>query len=311
MGVDPETVALVALLQLGRRSCAEYRQLVERAGGAAEVLARELASHGSQITLLPADPVPLLDRARADLERWQASGIALSTVLNDDYPRNLRDVDDRPPLVFVAGSLEPRDDRSIAVVGARQASPEGVELSSTFAADFVAAGYTVISGLAAGIDTAAHEAALRNGGRTLGVIGTGLSHSYPPQNAALQRRIAEQSAVVSQFWPESPPSRVSFPRRNAVMSGLSRGSVLVEASDRSGARVQARLALAHGRPVFLLRRLLDQPWALELSARNGVHVVDTSAEVIGLIDAQRAEGARADTTADAPSRPSTRSSCRP
>ncbi len=311
MRVNPETVAFVALLRLGRRRWDEYRQLVERAGSAAEVLQRELATHGSQTTLLLADPSPLLGRARAELERWHADGIALSTVLDEHYPRNLRDVDDRPPLLFVAGNLEPRDDRSIAVIGAREASPEGLKLSSAFASHFAGADYTVISGLAAGVDTAAHEAALRYGGRTLAVIGTGLMHSYPPRNAALQQRIAEQSAVVSQFWPESPPTRASFPMRNAVMSGLSRGSVVVEASDRSGARVQARLALAHGRPVFLLRRLLDQPWARELSARRGVHVVDTPAQVIGLLETPRAESGAAETTADPPSRASTRSSCPP
>jgi DNA processing protein len=309
MRVDPETVALVALLRLGRRSWHEYGQLVERGGSAAELLQRELSSHGRQTTLLPVDPAPLLDRATAEVERWQADGIAVSTVLDENYPRNLRDVDDRPPFLFVAGSLEARDERAIAVIGAREASPEGLELSSAFAAHFVGAGYTVISGLAAGVDTAAHEAALRNGGRTLGVIGTGLRHSYPPQNAGLQQRIAAQAAVVSQFWPESPPTRASFPMRNAVMSGLSRGSVVVEASDRSGARVQARLALAHGRPVFLLRRLLDQPWARELSATVGVHVVDTPAQVVGLIEVPRPEGPGVDTTADAPSRRSTRSSC--
>jgi DNA processing protein len=311
MRVDPETVALVALLRLGRRSWHEYGELVERASSATAVLERDLGSHGNQTTLLPADPVPLLERAREEVERWQRRGIALSTVLDEKYPGNLRDVDDRPPILFVAGNLKPRDDRSIAVIGARDASPEGLKLSSAFAAEFVGAGYTVISGLAAGIDTAAHERALRDGGRTLGVIGTGLSHSYPPQNAALQQRIAEQCAVVSQFWPESPPTRASFPRRNAVMSGLSRGSVVVEASDRSGARVQARLALAHGRPVFLLRRLLDQPWARELSARSGVHVVDTPAQVIGLIEPPRAQSSGAQIRADAPRRSSTRSSCPP
>jgi DNA processing protein len=311
MRVKPETVAVVALLRLGRRSWDEYGQLVERVGSAAEVLERELATDGSQTTLLPADPAPFLDQARAEVQRWQADGIALSTVLDEDYPRNLRGVGDRPPLLFVAGSLEAGDDRSIAVIGARQASPEGLKLSSAFAAHFVGAGYTVISGLAAGVDTAAHEAALRNGGRTLGVIGTGLNHAYPPQNAALQQRIAEEAAVVSRFWPESPPTRASFPMRNAVMSGLSRGSVVVEASDRSGARVQARLALAHGRPVFLLRRLLGQPWAQELSARTGVHVVETPAQVIGLIEAPRSDGAGAETTADASRRPSPRSSCPP
>jgi DNA processing protein len=123
------------------------------------------------------------------------------------------------------------------------------------------------------------------------VIGTGLAHSYPPQNAALQRRIADESAVVSQFWPEQPPTRQSFPMRNAVMSGLALGTVVVEASPRSGARVQARRALAHGRPVFLVRALLSQPWARELAAAPGVHVVDAPGEITTTIERRNATDA--------------------
>ena len=169
--------------------------------------------------------------------------------------RTSRTVHDRPPLLFVAGRLTTADERSVAVIGARRASDEGRAVAAEFAAELTAAGWVVVSGLAAGIDTAAHRAALEHGGRTLAVIGTGLQHSYPPENAELQRTIAQRGAVISQFWPDSPPTRQSFPMRNAVMSGISRGSVLIEASERSGARVQARLALAHGRPVFLHERV--------------------------------------------------------
>jgi DNA processing protein len=142
----------------------------------------------------------------------------------------------------------------------------------------------VVSGLAAGIDTAAHRAALEVGARTVAVIGTGLRHAYPPENAALQRRIAAGAAVVSQFWPETPPARASFPMRNAVMSGFALATVVVEASHRSGARLQTRLALAHGRPVFLLAPLLAQTWARELAQRPGVHVVTEAAQITTTID---------------------------
>ena len=145
-------------------------------------------------------------------------------------------------------------------------------------------GYVVVSGLAAGIDTAAHRAALEMGARTVAVIGTGLRDAYPPENAALQRRIAASGAVVSQFWPETAPARASFPMRNAVMSGFARGTVVVEASHRSGARLQTRLALAHGRPVFLLAPLLAQTWARELAQRPGVHVVTEAAEITAAIE---------------------------
>jgi DNA processing protein len=116
------------------------------------------------------------------------------------------------------------------------------------------------------------------------VIGTGLRHSYPPQNAGLQRRIATKGAVVSQFWPDAPPTRKSFPLRNAVMSGLSLGTLVVEASFRSGARLQARLALAHARPVFLWSTLLDEPWAREIAQRPGVYVVDEATQVMETIE---------------------------
>ena len=207
------------------------------------------------------------------------------TVLDGGYPANLRQVRDRPPLLFIAGALEQADDRSIAIIGARRASAEGLTVAASFASEFVRNDFTVVSGLAAGIDRAAHEAALAHGGRTVAVIGTGLLHqSYPPENAELQRQIAARCAVVSQFWPDAPPTPKTFPMRNAVMSGLSRGSVVIEAGERSGARVQARLALAHGRPVFLLERLLGQEWARELARREDVHVVTCAQDVIAEVE---------------------------
>jgi DNA processing protein len=285
MTVDAETVALVALLRRGRRRHQDYARLVEQAGGAQIVLERELGVESAQTALFaPAQP-PWLATARAAIDEWQARGIRLVTVLDERYPANLRQVDDRPPLLFIAGALERADDRSIAIIGARQASAEGLRLAGTFAAEFVSNDFTVLSGLAAGIDRAAHEAALARGGRTVAVIGTGLLHqSYPPENSELQRRIAARCAVISQFWPDSPPTKKTFPMRNAVMSGLGQGSVVIEASERSGARVQARLALAHGRPVFLLKRLLEQEWARELARHEGVHVVTCAQDVIAQVE---------------------------
>lgn len=285
MTVDPDTLALIALLRSGHRSQQDYVRRVEQAGSAQAVLDRELGADGRQAVLFAPEPPAWLDTVRAEAHDWLARGLALVTVLDERYPANLRGVHDRPPLLFVAGALEQADDRSIAVIGARRASAEGLRLARSFASEFVRGGYTVASGLAAGIDTAAHEAALAHGGRTVAVIGTGLLHqSYPPENAELQRQIAAQCAVVSQFWPDTPPTQKTFPMRNAVMSGLSRGSVVIEAGERSGARVQARLALAHGRPVFLLERLLGQEWARELARREGVHVVTCAQEVVAEVE---------------------------
>jgi DNA processing protein len=203
----------------------------------------------------------------------------LVTVLDDGYPDNLRAVHDRPPLLFFSGSLEPADDRAVAVVGARRASPGGIAAARSLAEQLTKSGFTVVSGLAAGIDAAAHAGALTADGRTLAVLGTGLRRNYPPENAALQRRIAAECAVVSQFWPDSPPTRRSFPMRNAVISGLSLATVVVESSQTGGSRLQARLALEQGRPVFLWHRLLEQPWGREFARRPGVKVVHSAEEI--------------------------------
>jgi DNA processing protein len=279
-----DRAALVALLRNARRPWHEYAEAVEQAGSALPVLDQELGAVEDQTSLLPEDAEPLLERAERDILAWKAQGFELWTVLDQEYPTNLRTVFDRPPFVFVSGRLATLDTRSIAVIGARRASAAGLAAASDLARALTSSGYVVVSGLAAGVDTAAHEATLAAGGRTVAVIGTGLGHAYPPENAALQRRIAAQGAVVSQFWPEAGPSRTSFPQRNAVMSGLALGTVVVEASHRSGARMQTRLALAHGRPVFLRRALLEQPWARELARRPGVQVVDDPSEIVQTIE---------------------------
>jgi DNA processing protein len=280
-----ERAALVALLRNGKRPWQLYADLVEEAGSALAVLEEESQQDAGQASLFPADHRSALRTARDEIEAWETHGLELLTVLDPGYPDNLRAVHDRPPLIFVAGSLKPTDSRAVAVVGARTPSPEGVKTASAIATHLAARDYAVASGLAAGIDTAAHTAALTAGGRTLAVIGTGLNRSYPPENAALQRRIAAEGAVISQFWPDAPPSRRSFPMRNAVMSGLALTTVVVEASHTSGSRMQARLALAHGRPVCLLGSLVEQhEWARAFAQLPGAHVVRSPEEITDVVE---------------------------
>ncbi len=282
----PEAAALVVLLRTGRRPWQRYAELLEEAGSAVAVLENERGGQGS---LFAADDATA-DAAR-DIDRWEANGMRLLTVLDPDYPENLRTVHDRPPLIFLAGRLQPTDARSVAVVGARQATPAGLAAATRIAEHLVDHGYTVVSGLATGIDTAAHTSALANTGRTIAVVGTGLQRVYPPQNAALQRRIIEHGAVVSQFWPDAPPTRRTFPMRNAVMSGMTLASVVVEASHTSGSRMQARLALEHGRPVFLTQSLLEQEWARQLATLPGTHVVRTPQQITKTVQRLTSTGA--------------------
>ena len=204
-----------------------------------------------------------VNRAREEVAAAEEKvGAKLVTVLDDEYPANLRLIFNLPPFLFYRGELQRDDVRSVAVVGTRKPSDEGVSRARKMATALVGEGVTVLSGLAAGIDTAAHEATLEAGGRTIAVMGTGILRIYPPANKALAERIAGTGAIVSQFWPTQPPAQHTFPRRNVVTSGMSQGTVVIEASSTSGAKMQARLALQHGKMAFLVDTLVtSQPWA--------------------------------------------------
>lgn len=282
-----ETAVIVALLRTGARHWHEWAASVEDAGSALELLERERIGAASD-QLFPTGELPgeaELAKARDDVEAWQHEGMRIITILDDDYPANLRTIHNLPPLLFVAGELLSADEKSIAVVGARRASEAGVEFAGTISAGLVAHGYTVVSGLAEGIDAAAHQAAADAHGRSVAVVGTGLRRSYPPKNAALQQRIVQEAAVVSQFWPDQPPTKTTFPMRNAVMSGLALATVVVEASATSGSRMQARLALEHGRRVFLPETLVrGEDWARDFAERPGTTVFSSAEEIVDHLD---------------------------
>jgi DNA processing protein len=219
---------------------------------------------------LAADGDPIA-RARSDLTGWAGEGTIVVTVLDPEYPVRLRGVHQAPPILFARGALAAQD-RAVSVVGSRKASGRGLAIAGSIARALVTEGITVLSGLAEGIDTAAHRAALDTGGRTVAVIGTGIGRYYPPRNRELQDMIAADGLVLSQFWPDSPPSRASFPMRNATMSGYGLATVVVEAGEKSGARIQARVAVGHGRPVILTDLVVDaNQWAKTLLDRPGVH----------------------------------------
>jgi DNA processing protein len=226
----------------------------------------------------------LASAAAEDLAGWKAQGIEVVTVLDPEYPDNLRAVHDRPAVIFVRGTLTAADGRAVAVIGSRQASPAGIARAGAVSEELIAGGYAVVSGLALGIDTAAHTTALDRQGRTLDVVGTGVNRCYPAQNAPLQRRIASEGAVISQFLPEQGPRRNNFPLRNALISGLSLATVIVEAGLKSGARILARQALHHGRPVLLDDAVLEQEWAQQLAGRPGTHVVRSPSEVVEVVE---------------------------
>lgn len=276
----------MALLRAGTCTSEVYAGLIDDGADPSQLLDQAVRGDedGQRNLLAPPDPSALVEQAREQIVEWERQGMTLLSTADPSYPVNLRAVHDRPLLIFVAGQLDVADARSIALIGSRRATDAGLERARSLARSLSGEGFTVISGLAAGIDTAAHTATLDAARRTVAVVGTGLLHAYPPENAGLQRQIAACGAVVSRFWPEASATRGSFPLRNATMSGLALGTVIVEASVRSGARIQARLALAHGRPVFLAAELLGQDWAAALAERPGVSTFAAAEEIIDRLE---------------------------
>lgn len=268
---ESERAALVALLRTRPRGLS-WAQLTAEVGDLRSALAvwNQLNDHQSTLFSTDEDADEPLERARADVAKWRQAAFRFLTFRDPDYPAQLRDVSQVPPVLFTRGTLC-GNDRGVCVVGSRQASRAALQLSRSVAEALVHQGITVVSGLAAGIDATAHRAALDANGRTVAVIGTGIDHYYPADNRELQDEIARDGLLVSQFWPDSPPAKQNFPMRNAVMSAYGRATVVIEAGEHSGARVQARLAVAHGRPVILADAVVrGTKWGNALVGQPGV-----------------------------------------
>ena len=289
-----QAAALVALLRTRPEGTkwSEVMGDVLLAGSAVDVWEAQV---GEALLEHPQQTQALAD-ARQDVQEWVGDGITVTTVLDHEYPSRLRAVHQAPPVLFSRGDLQPHD-RAVSVVGSRQASAEGLNIADVVSRALVREGITVLSGLAAGIDTAAHVAALDEGGRTVAVIGTGIRRYYPPGNHDLQNTIAERGLLLSQFWPDSPATKHSFPIRNATMSGYGLATVVVEAGETSGARIQARVAVEHGRPVVLTGLVVEANlWARKLIGRPGVHRADGRDEILAILrdlDAQQEAAHRA------------------
>ncbi len=279
-----ERAALVSLLHPPREfKWAAFRDhLVEDETLPSEVLLESLTNSVRRFD----DEIELsLQRIR----NWESLGYKFMTYLDSEYPIQLREIHDFPPFLFARGTPapEPQREPGISIVGSRSASPAAIRDAGALALALARAGVTVISGLAAGIDAAAHSAALSIGGRTVGIIGTGIDKYYPKSSEAIQRRLEKgDGLVLSQFWPGSSPTKYSFPMRNTVMSGYSRGTVIVEASEKSGTRHQAQRAVQHGRPLVLSRAVAsDTSWGRKLSSdpkRTEVYVADNLDHAIEL-----------------------------
>ena len=293
MGYKNEPVYLLALLRANDVPWHRIATLVENAGTAEGLVTGQVAPHNKLAQLVVSSVThEHVEGAALEVASWRERlAMKVWTVLDDDYPSSLRTIFNRPPFIFCVGQWVDEVDRlGLAVVGTRKPTSKGIARAERMAKGLAERKVTVISGLALGVDSAGHRSALTHGGRTVAVLGSGLDHVYPKQNTSLAERIVESDgALVSQFVPTQHPTRSTFPMRNVVMSGLAQGTIVIEANERSGAKMQARFALQHGRAVFLLRSLVDTyKWAKDY-AESGKYgttaiVVDTIDDVLNALD---------------------------
>jgi len=224
------------------------------------------------------------DTTRVDLAlRWlEEPGNRVISLADAAYPRLLLEITDPPPLLYVKGNTELLNRAALAVVGSRNASPQGSANAEAFARELSDGGFTVISGLALGIDAAAHRGGLAGASSSLAVVGTGLDIVYPARNRDLAHQLAVQGALVSEFSLGTPALSGNFPRRNRLISGLARGCLIVEAALRSGSLITARYALEQGREVFAIPGSIHSPLSkgCHLLIKQGAKLVESSNDIL-------------------------------
>ena len=260
------------------------QRLVTQFGSAEQVLAagsENLQSVSGVGSTLAKRIVSARDDVNVDeqLELARANNIQILLTSHADYPPLLKEIHDPPSVLFVRGTLLPGDQLAVAIVGTRHASRYGLKQAAVLAASLARPGITVVSGMARGIDSAAHRAALAAGGRTIAVLASGVLEPYPPENVELAEQIVAQGCLVSEMAPTMPPISGMFPQRNRIISGLTLGTIVVEAADRSGALITARHAWEQNREVFAV------PGPIDSRLSQGPHrLIRDGAKLVSSID---------------------------
>lgn len=249
-----ELEALLHLINIPYLGSVKIRLLIEHYGSANSAVAADL----KEIAEFPGFGPKVIESmqkclgnnfAQKELALAKSYGVTLIPYTSEQYPKRLREIPDYPFILYVKGEIKDCDSRSIAIIGTRRKSIYGGEMAEKFAKELTGYGFTIVSGLARGIDTTAHISALNNG-RTLAVIGSGLADIYPQENLALADAICKKGALISEFSMRTPPNRHNFPQRNRIVSGMTMGTLLIEAPLKSGAMITMEQGLAQGRKLF-------------------------------------------------------------
>lgn len=286
---DPTSSQTAAWLTLNASGLTPMRQwaLVQALGDAEAVLSAREAELRA-VEGIGARHIASLREARVTVDaaamaaKLQDIGGSILPITDEGYPPLLRQIPDPPVVLFVSGGFDRRDELAVAMVGTRRRSDYGQRVAEQLAADLVRRGFTIVSGLAMGIDSDAHRTALDAGGRTIAVIACGLDVDYPQENRGLRERIAQSGAVITELALGTPSLRERFPARNRIIAGLSLGTVVVEAPEKSGALITARLAAEYGREVFVVPGSVLSPTSKGCNAliRDGATPVTAAEDIV-------------------------------
>ena len=289
---ERQRTAWLRLLRSENVGPRSFRELINRYGGAEAALAAlpEMARAGGRRRAIR---IATSDDIEREIEAVDRAGAILAAPGESGYPPLLTHIHDPPPLICAKGRLDLSQRRIVAIVGARNASALGRRSAALIAGDLGGSGFIVGSGLARGIDTAAHEAAVESG--TIASLAGGIDNIYPPQNAALQERIGEVGLLLSEMPPAYAPVARDFPRRNRLISGMSLGIVVIEAARRSGSLITARLALEHGREVFAVPGSPLDPRAEGANRliRDGATLTRSAADIVEVLEPMLTDLSRA------------------
>lgn len=284
--ISPASIAAMRLSMVPGVGPKVFQGLIDRFGSPENVL---FASMGDLLDV-PGVGKKLADEIRradqidveAEIERCTKHNIKIISCTDPLYPPRLKEIDDRPVLLYCRGQIQPADSIAIAIVGTRHATVYGKQQARRLAHGLALAGFTIVSGLARGIDAAAHEGALEANGRTVGILGSGLLNIYPSEHAELAMDVSRNGYLLSEYPTQSAPRSGSFPRRNRIITGISLGVIVIEAAERSGALISAGHAIEQGREVFAVPGRIDNRMSrgCHKLIRDGAKLVESIDDVI-------------------------------